>query len=198
MTFLSRRRQVSTTRSPSSTSSPAENELIVTHPAFTSMPLRTHKFIPTIAVTGVMDRQLPSPPLVPLSAFTTAVSHIITEVIPARASAVWHIPTLCAWVRIVVGQLGQSIAPTFLLTPSSVVSLVPVLGVLGWEKRCSGPHSIAMDALPPLCCVSCDAQSLFNGQELLWIPSPSSTSCLLLVMRDRYGCLPPLRRVSYL
>ena len=39
--------------------------------------------------------------------------------------------------------------------------------------------------------VACDARSLFNGRELLWIPSPSSTSCLLLVMRDRYGCLPP-------
>jgi len=60
---------------------PAANELIVMHPASTSVPLRTHKFIPTITVTGVMNQQLPSPPLVPLS---------------ARASAAWHSPMLCA------------------------------------------------------------------------------------------------------
>ena len=75
---------------------PAANESIVMHPASTSVPLRTHKSIPTIAVTGVMNQQLPSPPLVPLSAFTTAVSRIIAEVMPARASAAWHSPTLCA------------------------------------------------------------------------------------------------------
>jgi len=68
----------------------------------------------------------------------------------------------------VVGQLGRSIAPTFLLTLSSVISQIPILAVLHWGTRCLNLHSTMM----PLTAISTSLpESLAGSVCSEWITS---------------------------